>query len=59
MTNYDRIKLMSVDEMADLLYNEDIPCSFCMLYDECECTDDCKETIKQWLLQEVIQDEKL
>lgn len=57
-TNYDRIKSMSVEEMADLLYNEDTPCSSCKLYDECECTDDCKETIKQWLLQEVSDDDR-
>ena len=57
-TNYDRIKSMSLEEMADLLYNEDLPCISCMLYDECEGTDNCKEKIKQWLLQEVSDDDR-
>ena len=58
MTNYDRIKSISVEEMAELLYNEDLPCISCMAYDECEGTDNCKETIKQWLLQEVSKNDR-
>ena len=57
MTNYDRIKSMSVEEMVNILYNEDLPCISCMAYDECDGTNNCQEKIKQWLLQEVKDDE--
>ena len=63
-TNYDRIKSMSVDEMVDLLENQvgcgrdSIPCGV-VCNGKCTVTkiEDCKEKIKQWLLQEVSEDE--
>ena len=60
-TNYDRIKLMSVDEMADKIYLS--KCNCCKLLDEAKiphpwhCTTSCRKYIKQWLLQEVSENE--
>lgn len=60
ITNYDRIKSMSVEEMVDLLKNQVgcgsdfIPCGIvCSGNCTVTKTEDCKEKIKQWLLQEV------
>ena len=51
MNNYDRIRNMSVDEMAEWFASK-IQCRNCFLY--C-CPDDkeCDEIFKQWLLAEV------
>lgn len=60
MTNYDRIKSMSVEEMADILTYciEDLVGDISSL----ECTHceekHCTKCIKQWLLQEVKAYEK-
>lgn len=64
-TNYDRIKSMSVEEMADI-FNYlaescgDISgtCNGCIMYVKRGMNDNCHkltctETIKRWLLQEV------
>lgn len=56
-TNFDKIKSMTVDEMAELLNDKD--CTVC-IYDSIDCTGDdcdCYLGIKQWLMQEV-EDEK-
>ena len=48
MNNYERIKSMSVDEMAEFIKSE-------RCVTECfgmECSK-CKEMLKQWLLAEV------
>ena len=54
MTNYEKIKAMSIDEMADYL-NEIFDCSNCpndMFL--CESKGNvCTKYIKQWLEQEV------
>ena len=54
MTNYDRIKAMSVEEMAEFLETvDDIDYSitFCDLcHGQYDCTKDCK---KHWLESEV------
>ena len=60
-TNYDRIKSMSVEEMAEYLSDHwsCIGCEF-----EKVCDDNlyryisCHKNIKQWLLQEVSKDEE-
>lgn len=53
MTNYERIKKMSVDEIADLLDGE---CCYCAYINE-TCTYDndmhCANGIKLWLNSEV------
>jgi hypothetical protein len=58
--NYDRIKSMSVNEMVDWLETQVgcgrsfVPCGIvCGRKCTVEKTEDCKEKIKQWLLQEV------
>lgn len=56
MNNYEKIKQMSVDEMASFLINEDCdldtPCEKCKNDAYCSCST--KEEFKQWLLQEWI-----
>ena len=59
MTNYERIKAMSVDEMVAFINHEtDGICSCCNLYpgkkDRCyEIYGTCERGIKQWLESEV------
>lgn len=53
MTNYDRIKQMSIEEMATMLDND---CSYCLAYDFCnESFEDkkCIDIVKLWLEMEV------
>ena len=61
MTNYDRIKSMSVEEMAEFIermteYLE--ICTVCPAYKMCDTHIKCGENIKQWLLQEVSGDDR-
>lgn len=52
MNNYEKIKNMTVDEMAEFLLQE---CINICVYNNEECLDygaDCKDGIKQWLEQE-------
>lgn len=52
MNNYERIKQMSVDEMAEWLSNR-AGCCFCIYeFTECNEADGCVEGIKQRLLTE-------
>ena len=59
MNNFEKIKQMTVDEMADFMdyVNTHTLCNkYCIYKDEKLCLDkedDCKTTLKQWLLQEV------
>lgn len=54
MTNYERIKNMSVEEMVDFLESVDVCCDLCTRqYEEVCLTPDCKYRIKQWLESEV------
>lgn len=61
MTNYDRTKAMSVEEMADYIYSHDdeLNDKICKtMHTECPFGDDvepnnCKDCIKQWLESEV------
>lgn len=53
MNNYEKIKQMTVEEMAEFLFNN-AACGFCIYeFDECNEAIGCVEGIKQWLLQEV------
>lgn len=51
MTNYDKIKQMTIDEMILFLNS----CEFCTLWGtaDCDCERNCSTGIKHWLLQEV------
>jgi hypothetical protein len=53
MNNFEKIKAMSIDKMAEF-FVEDSPCDFCICdLDENKCTAiGCKNGIKQWLEQE-------
>lgn len=56
MTNYERIKQMTVEEMAEHYLNIRNTCITCVAFLETcngESENDCIDNIKQWLLQEV------
>lgn len=59
ITNYDRIKSMSVEEMVDF-WVDMVDCDSCPVETYCKkpTFDSCKEKIKQWLLQEVSGDDR-
>lgn len=49
MTNYERIKKMSVEEMANFLYKLDDNCTTCCAtYGNCY-DEDCEKGVKKWL----------
>ena len=56
MNNYERIKNMSIDEMAEFIAHAE--CNCCVYEDRDECNietdyeEDCINGIKQWLQQE-------
>lgn len=69
MTNFEKIKAMNIEEMANAMSKE-IICGCCPLYYECKYTDlaaeygikiengyekneNCKEKIQKWLESEV------
>ena len=56
MTNYEKIKSMSIDEMANLLGNE---CEFCVCFNEpfLKCSRSCNEGVKKWLESEAETEE--
>ena len=58
MTNYEKIKAMSVEEMAEWLDCIPTGCKFCPAREICEITIalDCTMTFKQWLESEVEED---
>ena len=58
MTNYDRIRNMSVDEMAEFI-NGRSPCDTCKLHDGQTCANVwCIQGVKQWLESEVDDNER-
>ena len=55
MNNYEKIKQMTVEEMAEYIDSFDA-CNYCNIgFEECVRTDTkpCIEANKKWLLQEV------
>lgn len=62
MTNYDKIRNMTLDEMAEFIFRTYFPCDYSkscrkctqIIQDFCELTSDAKsdENIKQWLESE-------
>ena len=57
MTNYEKIKAMSVKEMAEFL-DFNCQCIICIHKDECKVdgTFDCTEGTKKWLEKEAEED---
>ena len=53
MTNYEKIKNMSVEEMAEFFKGE---CNFCALHGKCRDFNSCHEGHKQWLESEAEND---
>ena len=56
-TNLERIRQMTADELAGYYVNNKSRCNFCILPNPEICELSCKEGIKQWLEQEVEEDE--
>lgn len=55
MNNYERIKAMSIDEMAEF-FDSHITCELCPIYDLCvEEEDKCRKIFKRWLQSESLQ----
>lgn len=59
MTNYDMIKNMNINELAEYLEDVDI-CGMCVFYENNElakcANESCSEGIKKWLMQEAEAD---
>lgn len=51
MNNYEQIKNMTIDEMAELLYNFTL-CSKCPATSSCNIDLSCHKTIELWLQEE-------
>lgn len=55
-TNLERIRQMTADELAEMLYKAISNCKYCPIGED-NCDDilinNCKDTIKFWLEQEV------
>ena len=51
MNNFEKIKQMTVEEMAELI-EKVIYCNSCPATDLCEVDESCGQTFKKWLLQE-------
>lgn len=56
MTNYERIKNMSISELAHFL-NHPSPCKKCSYYQRDCLTENCDDGITLWLLQEAKQND--
>ena len=57
MTNYEKIKNMSIDEIANYIYHSDLVCEMCQelcTSASCLCCreDDTPKLIKQWFESE-------
>ena len=50
MNNIDKIRNMTLDEMAEFLKVGD--CYYCKTENWCDDYDNCKDALKQWLQQE-------
>lgn len=58
LTNADRIRAMSDEELADAWMKDVAPCHRCVYTEECECDEyvtieKCKEGLLKWLKQPV------
>ena len=51
MNNFEKIKAMNIDEMADWLIEQEKDCEGCGYKND--CCNDCFVTMKQWLESEV------
>lgn len=60
MTNYERIKNMTLEEMSKIIGTGN-PCEFCVYNDSltsCLSSDvDCSNAIKEWLKQEILNND--
>ena len=54
MTNYEKIKSMSIKKMAKFLGGSLIACKICPNYNNCYC--DCECALKEWLKAESEED---
>ena len=58
MTNFEKIKAMSVEEMVIFLYQNVADCDMCPATKSCEASTElsCKERILEWLESEAEND---
>lgn len=57
MTNYEKIKQMSVEEMAEWLKDALKECDVCVYGKQNICPETCVYGVKQWLEREVEENE--
>lgn len=59
MTNYEKIKSMSIEEITDFLfeYAGSVTCENCYLNTKCKFSTSCIDTIRKWLENEVNENE--
>ena len=56
MTNADKIRSMTDEELAEYFYEADVDCSMCCVYENKNCHKmelSCKDGILEWLGNEV------
>lgn len=58
-TNFERIKAMSVEEMAEFIEAivGEIDCGYCPAYSICKVSDGCKANLEKWLFSDCIESE--
>ena len=58
MTNFEKIKQMSVEEMTDMFYSIIPSCDNCYIIDLCRDANilDCKRVVQKWLESEVSEE---
>lgn len=58
MNNYEKIKNMSIEEMAKFIYDY-FSCEYCPMHTRCEYNEeDCMYKSMDWLQQEVSNEQK-
>lgn len=56
MTQFEKIKNMSIEEMVDMFFKNTRTCDFCIRKDSAGCVGvNCKEGIKKYLESEVLK----
>lgn len=57
MNNFEKIKQMTVDEMAMFFFANKNCCNSCVAkFEKCSTKQDCKNNIKKWLESDITND---
>ena len=58
MTNFEYIKNMTIEEMAEWLQTHIEECGVCVYSEQCTCPETCIYGISKWLETEVQENER-